>query len=134
MVLRDGEGDAPTRIALSVVGGRLTLSARPAGRPRYGPACLWPMIVFLHGRSESGSDVGRFKRQGILCVVHEADDFSFVAISLQVPGGTDWAAHHSTLVAFLSGFSAASSMTRSLSVSIAVSTLCSILRVPPRIR
>lgn len=84
----------------------------PAGRLRYlfhvpkealgkGPIRLWPLILFLHGRGESGDDLTLLKRHGVARVVEEATDFPFATISPQCPAGTDWSEHHSSLIGLL---------------------------------
>jgi predicted peptidase len=49
-----------------------------------------PLIVFLHGYGESGSDLEKVKVHGIARVVAEQPDFPFVTISPQCPNGVTW--------------------------------------------
>jgi predicted esterase len=50
----------------------------------------WPMILFLHGLGERGSDLEMLKVHGIPKVVEEMADFPFIAISPQCPEGSWW--------------------------------------------
>ena len=54
------------------------------------PAKKWPVIVFLHGAGERGSDVNKVKAHGPPKVVEQKKDFPFVVISPQVPEGKWW--------------------------------------------
>jgi predicted peptidase len=50
----------------------------------------WPLIVFLHGAGERGSDIEQLKQHGIPRVAEENADFPFIAVSPQCPTGTWW--------------------------------------------
>lgn len=50
----------------------------------------WPLILFLHGSGESGSDLSRVKRHGPPKLVDEKDDFPFIVISPQSPRRGGW--------------------------------------------
>ncbi|MBI1257819.1 MAG: prolyl oligopeptidase family serine peptidase [Chloroflexi bacterium] len=49
-----------------------------------------PLIVFLHGHGESGSDLEKVKVHGIPRIVEEQPDFPFVTVSPQCPNGVTW--------------------------------------------
>jgi predicted peptidase len=49
-----------------------------------------PLIVFLHGHGESGSDLEKVKLHGIPRVVEEQPDFPFICVSPQCPTGVTW--------------------------------------------
>ena len=53
----------------------------------------WPVIMFLHGSGERGSDLGRVKVHGPPKIVEQADrkkDFPFIVVSPQCPEGKWW--------------------------------------------
>jgi predicted peptidase len=54
-------------------------------------ARVWPLILFLHGAGERGSDIELVKRHGIPKVAESQPDFPFIAVSPQCPLGTWWA-------------------------------------------
>ena len=54
----------------------------------------WPLLVFLHGAGERGSDLRTVKRYGPPKRVTEDPDFPFVMISPQCPGGSFWNTDH----------------------------------------
>ncbi len=45
----------------------------------------WPLVLFLHGAGETGSDLAKVKVHGIPKVVEAKKDFPFVAVSPQAP-------------------------------------------------
>ena len=49
-----------------------------------------PVILFLHGRGERGSDLDKIRVHGIPRVVDENPDFPFITVSPQCPGYTSW--------------------------------------------
>ena len=55
-----------------------------------GAAKLWPLILFLHGMGERGSDVQLVKKHGIARVVDEHPNFPFIAVSPQCPITSWW--------------------------------------------
>ncbi len=50
----------------------------------------WPMILFLHGAGERGSDLEYVKRHGVSRIVEEQEDFPFIVASPQCPRGQYW--------------------------------------------
>ena len=50
----------------------------------------WPLIFFLHGAGERGSDVWKVAVHGPPKIVKEKKDFPFVVISPQCPDGKTW--------------------------------------------
>jgi predicted peptidase len=46
----------------------------------------WPLMLFLHGAGESGSDVARVKTHGPPKIVETKPDFPFILVSPQSPG------------------------------------------------
>lgn len=45
----------------------------------------WPVIVFLHGAGESGSDLNKVKKHGPPKIVEKKKDFPFIVVSPQAP-------------------------------------------------
>jgi predicted peptidase len=54
------------------------------------PQARWPLILFLHGMGERGSDLQRLTQHGIPRVVEEREDFPFITVSPQCPEDTFW--------------------------------------------
>lgn len=54
------------------------------------PKALWPMILFLHGAGERGSDVEAVRNQGLPGLLDEIDYFPFVLVCPQCPDGYWW--------------------------------------------
>lgn len=50
----------------------------------------WPLIVFLHGAGERGSDPLALKVHGIPRIVEHRPDFPFITVSPQCPGPRSW--------------------------------------------
>ncbi|MEW4448253.1 hypothetical protein [Qipengyuania sp. JC766] len=51
---------------------------------------LWPLMIFLHGSGERGSDVARVKVHGPPKVADADPDFPFILISPLLPSDEDW--------------------------------------------
>lgn len=50
----------------------------------------WPLILFLHGIGERGSDLETVKRHGLPKLLEERPDFPFVVVSPQCPAEGLW--------------------------------------------
>ncbi|MHC4156189.1 MAG: carboxylesterase family protein [Planctomycetota bacterium] len=50
----------------------------------------WPLILFLHGMGQCGSDLEKVKEHGIPKIVEGRKDFAFIAVSPQCPEGEFW--------------------------------------------
>lgn len=50
----------------------------------------WPLILFLHGAGERGTDLEIVKKNGIAKIVEEVADFPFITISPQCPEDSRW--------------------------------------------
>lgn len=50
----------------------------------------WPLILFLHGAGERGSNLGKVAVHGPPRLVKEWKDFPFVVVSPQCPAGQTW--------------------------------------------
>lgn len=51
---------------------------------------LWPMILFLHGAGERGTNVNQVKVHGPPKIVKNRPDFPFILVSPQCPDGETW--------------------------------------------
>jgi len=72
-----------------------------------GSSNLWPLILFLHGRDESGdNNLNIVKRHGIPRVIEEAEDFPCITVSPQCPANTDWVALTEPLMSLLNSVTA----------------------------
>ncbi len=60
-----------------------------------------PMIIFLHGRGESGNDLDLIKVHGIPRIVEDQPDFPFITVAPQCPIGTSWVLLSDALEALL---------------------------------
>lgn len=57
----------------------------------YAPrGARWPLILFLHGAGERGSDLNLVKKHGVARIVEERPDFPFIVVSPQCPAGGWW--------------------------------------------
>lgn len=54
------------------------------------PQKKWPLILFLHGAGERGSDVWRVAVHGPPKIVRDKADFPFIVVSPQCPTGQRW--------------------------------------------
>jgi predicted peptidase len=61
----------------------------------------WPLILFLHGAGERGSDLNMVKVHGIPKIVEQKDDFPFIAVSPQCPKNSWWTAEVEAMNALL---------------------------------
>jgi predicted peptidase len=66
----------------------------------------WPLILFLHGAGERGSNLDLVKKHGIAKIAAADEDFPFVAVSPQCPADTLWDDHVDALAALLDDVSA----------------------------
>ena len=57
---------------------------------RYETQDQWPMILFLHGAGERGSNLEYVKRHGVARIVEEQSGFPFIVASPQCPRGQYW--------------------------------------------
>ena len=52
----------------------------------------WPLMLFLHGAGERGSDLEKLRKYGPPRMVESDPDFPFILIAPQCPLGTHWSA------------------------------------------
>ena len=50
----------------------------------------WPLVLFLHGAGERGSDINYVKRNGPPRLIEEGQQFPFILVSPQCPERTIW--------------------------------------------
>ncbi len=61
----------------------------------------WPMILFLHGAGERGSDLDKVKKHGPPKLVEGGKDLPFIVVSPQCPEGDWWTAKVEVLINLL---------------------------------
>ena len=69
--------------------------------PHYDSLNKWPLILFLHGRGERGSNLRMVKRHGLPKRLANGDDFPFIIVSPQCPAGSYWTEELDALNALL---------------------------------
>ncbi|MWV47373.1 prolyl oligopeptidase family serine peptidase [Paenibacillus sp. HJL G12] len=72
----------------------------PEGYDRDGDQ-TWPVILFLHGSGERGSNVELVKAHGVPHIVDQDPAFPFIVISPQCPDHSDWNAEKEAVMAAL---------------------------------
>jgi predicted peptidase len=77
------------KITVSVMQAYQYLRYAPPG---YGEdaAKRWPLVLFLHGAGERGSDLELVKKHGLPKRVEQGQDFPFLMIAPQCPPGEWW--------------------------------------------
>lgn len=63
----------------------------PEGYDRDGEK-KWPVVLFLHGAGERGSDVAKLYKHGPLKAVKAGEEWPFFVIAPQCPEGMNWSA------------------------------------------
>jgi len=53
----------------------------------------WPLVLFLHGAGERGTDLELVKKHGPPKLVGEGKEFPFILVSPQCPDGEFWSEH-----------------------------------------
>ncbi len=54
------------------------------------PSKTWPLLMFLHGSGERGTDVQKVKQHGPPMLIEKGKQFPFIVISPQAPEGRGW--------------------------------------------
>lgn len=62
------------------------------------PAKKWPLILFLHGAGERGSDLEKVKKHGPPKLIAKGKQFPFIIVSPQCPDGKWWSTDESFLL------------------------------------
>ncbi len=65
------------------------------------PQKKWPLILFLHGMGERGSNLELVKKHGIPKIVEQKEDFPFITLSPQCPADSWWPVEIEALNALL---------------------------------
>jgi predicted peptidase len=88
---------------LSLTGGALSalVSLPQAYDDDAVPPQRWPLVFFLHGRGERGSDLEAVLRYGVPPVVLRDASFPFITLSPQLPEDSEWVDYHAELLAML---------------------------------
>lgn len=68
------------------------LLSKPEGYEAYN-AKKWPLVIFLHGSGERGSDLEQLKKHGPSKLIAAGQKFPAVIASLQCPSGELWNPH-----------------------------------------
>ncbi|MBN1360792.1 MAG: prolyl oligopeptidase family serine peptidase [Sedimentisphaerales bacterium] len=61
----------------------------------------WPLMMFLHGAGERGSNLELVKKHGPPKLIEQGQDLPFIVVSPQCPSGEWWPEKTETLVALL---------------------------------
>ena len=61
----------------------------------------WPLMMFLHGAGERGSDLNKLKKHGPPKIVENKKDFPFIVVSPQCPAGDWWTEKSEVLIHLL---------------------------------
>ncbi|HON93021.1 MAG TPA: prolyl oligopeptidase family serine peptidase [Sedimentisphaerales bacterium] len=61
----------------------------------------WPVMLFLHGAGERGSDLNKVKVHGPPKLIEQGKDLPFIVVSPQCPAGTWWTEQLDALTALL---------------------------------
>ena len=61
----------------------------------------WPLVLFLHGAGERGSDLNLVKRHGIPKLAEEGNHLPFIALSPQCPEHSTWSLESHNVMALL---------------------------------
>ena len=57
------------------------------------PEQRWPLIVFLHGSGERGTELGKVKAHGLPKLIEAGQNFPAIVVSPQCEDGDDWDPH-----------------------------------------
>lgn len=61
----------------------------------------WPLMVFLHGAGERGSDINKVKVHGPAKLVEQGKEMPFIVVSPQCPEGQWWSNRGETVMALV---------------------------------
>src|SRR5690554_4630573 len=54
----------------------------------------YPLIIYLHGSSNRGSDLNKLKQYGLPHAIDKGEEFDFIIISPQCPEGKIWSSEN----------------------------------------
>jgi predicted peptidase len=69
--------------------------------PDYDESHRWPLILFLHGAGERGTDIDLIKLHGIPAKLEKGDDLPFIIVAPQCPVDTWWPDIHEAIIELL---------------------------------
>lgn len=61
----------------------------------------WPLILFLHGAGERGTDINLVKKHGVAKIVEDKRDFPFIVVSPQCSDSTYWDEETDSLIGLI---------------------------------
>lgn len=67
----------------------------------YSKDKAWPLVVFLHGAGERGTNVEKVKVHGLPRLIAEGKDFEFIVVSPQCPPDKWWVGMDSHIIALI---------------------------------
>jgi predicted peptidase len=67
----------------------------------YSADKAWPLVVFLHGAGERGSNLEQLKVHGLPKLVAQGQDFEFIVVSPQCPEGKWWVGMDAHIIALI---------------------------------
>lgn len=67
----------------------------------YSQDKAWPLVVFLHGAGERGTNVEKVKVHGLPRLIAEGKDFEFIVVSPQCPPDKWWVGMDSHIIALI---------------------------------
>lgn len=69
--------------------------------PAYSRREQYPLILFLHGSGERGTDIHAVKKHGIPKIAEQQSDFPFITLSPQCPPDSTWIMQRDALLMLL---------------------------------
>jgi len=67
----------------------------------YSADKAWPLVVFLHGAGERGSNLEQLKAHGLPKLIAQGQDFEFIVVSPQCPTNKWWVGLDSHVIALI---------------------------------
>jgi predicted peptidase len=58
--------------------------------PGYESQKSWPLMLFLHGAGERGSDIDKVRENALPEMIEQGEEFPFIIVSPQCPTGDAW--------------------------------------------
>lgn len=67
----------------------------------YDDSQSWPLILFLHGSGERGTDADLVRKYGLPKCIERGDDLPFIVLSPQCPADSWWPDYHEAVMSLL---------------------------------